>query len=33
MIAPTITYSGTVEGRHIKITGTAAAEFIRGFYN
>ena len=33
MIAPTIDYSGTVTGKHIKITGVAAAEFIRGFYN
>jgi len=30
MIAPTITYSGTVTGRHIKITGTDAEQFIRG---
>jgi hypothetical protein len=33
MIAPSITYSGDVYGKHIKIVGTAAAEFIRGFYN
>jgi hypothetical protein len=33
MIAPTISYDGDVYGKHIKIVGTAAAEFIRGFYN
>ena len=30
MIAPTITYSGTVTGRHIKIDGADAEEFIKG---
>ena len=28
MIAPTITYSGTVTGRHIKISGTGAEKFL-----
>jgi hypothetical protein len=32
MIAPTITYSGTVTGRLIQITGTDAYKFIRGIF-
>jgi len=32
MIAPTISYSGTVEGRFVKIEGAQASDFIRGFY-
>jgi hypothetical protein len=31
MIAPSITYSGTVTGRHIKIEGAEALKFIKGF--
>jgi hypothetical protein len=31
MIAPSITYSGTVTGRHIKIEGEGALNFIKGF--
>ncbi len=31
MIAPSITYSGTVTGRHIKIEGAGALKFIKGF--
>jgi len=33
MIAPSITYTGSVVGRFIKIEGTAAHELIRGFYS
>lgn len=32
MIAPTISYSGTVTGRFIKISGTDAHKFLRGIY-
>jgi hypothetical protein len=31
MIAPSITYSGTVTGRHVKIEGAEALKFIKGF--
>jgi len=31
LIAPTITYSGTVTGRLVKIDGADALEFIRGY--
>jgi hypothetical protein len=31
MIAPSITYSGTVTGRHIKIEAEDAIKFIKGF--
>lgn len=32
LIAPTITYSGTVTGRLVQISGTDALDFIRGYY-
>ncbi len=33
MIAPTITYSGTVTGRLVKIDGADAHKFLRGLYD
>jgi hypothetical protein len=31
LIAPSITYSGTVTGRLVKIDGAAALDFINGY--